>query len=171
MEASKRRDKIMERLKKASTPVVARELADSYDVSRQVIVGDIALLRASGEEILSTPKGYIMRPSVDSHYKKKIVCQHSKDQTEEELLTIVRLGGEVIDVIVEHPLYGEMSGALNIRSQDDVRTFLEQLDREEASLLSDLTDGLHTHTISAKNKDIIGKIEESLKTKGLLYEV
>lgn len=169
MIASKRRKEIVNQLKGSSEPIVARELAEKYDVSRQVIVGDIALLRASGEDILSTPNGYTMRLHTETRYKKKIVCQHSKEQTKEELSLIVEHGGEIIDVSVDHPIYGEMNGALNIQNKEDIESFIRQINQEEVSLLSDLTDGLHTHTISAKNKNTIETIEKALEEKGLLY--
>lgn len=169
MIASERRTEIVKQLKGSSNPIVARELAEKYEVSRQVIVGDIALLRASGEEILSTPNGYTMRIHSGTRYKKKIVCQHTKEQTKNELSLIVEHGGEIIDVSVDHPIYGEMNGALNIDSMEDVEAFIQQINREEVSLLSDLTDGLHTHTVSAKDKKTIEKIEEKLKERNLLY--
>lgn len=169
MEAKKRRDKILSELKGSSKPIVARALADKYNVSRQVIVGDIALLRAGGEDILSTPKGYVMHVVSGIQYKKKIVCQHRREQTREELQTIVNLNGEIIDVNIEHPIYGEIHGTLNISSNDDIDVFLNQITENDASLLSELTEGLHTHTIAAKNKEIVEKIESELKEKGFLY--
>lgn len=169
MGAKKRREQLLSDLKYSSHPIVARELAEKFQVSRQVIVGDIALLRAAGEEILSTPKGYVMRVASGVQYKKKIVCQHTRQQTREELQIIIDLDGEIIDVSVEHPLYGELNGTLNISSYADIDEFMEQITANDTSLLSELTEGLHTHTIAAKNREKVEMIESKLKKKGFLY--
>lgn len=169
MEAVKRREDILNQLKQSSTAVVARELAECYQVSRQVIVGDIALLRAAGSEIVSTPKGYLLRSNEGVRFKKKIVCHHSREDTKRELDTIVSLGGAVIDVTVEHPIYGEINGVLNIENKEEVDAFTKKLASDEVALLSDLTDGLHTHTIATKDKETADKIEAELRKEGLLY--
>lgn len=169
MDAESRRENILKQLKESSSPIVARTLAKEFDVSRQVIVGDIALLRATGEDILSTPKGYVMKESSGSRFKKKIVCQHDPEETRDELYSIVDLGGEVIDVFVEHPIYGEINGTLNITSRKEVDDFIEQVTRHKTALLSELTEGLHIHTIAVKDKETAEKIEERLLEKGYLY--
>ena len=51
-----RREDIVRRLTISAEPISASSLAAAYGVSRQIIVGDIALLRASGEKISSTPR-------------------------------------------------------------------------------------------------------------------
>lgn len=169
MDADKRREQIIERLKNTSEPVVARTLAKEFDVSRQVIVGDIALLRASGEEIHSTPKGYIMREPQQDGHTVQLVCIHSPQDTKEELYTVVDNGGEVLDVLVEHPVYGVMRGELNISNRVEVDEFIGKIENYDTSLLSALTEGIHTHTISAKSQTLLDKIEQELKTKGFLY--
>ncbi|MEC6747197.1 transcription repressor NadR [Marinilactibacillus sp. XAAS-LB27] len=169
MEAETRREQIISMLSESNHPVVARVLAERFGVSRQVIVGDIALLRAEGQEILSTPKGYIRR--VETHiHKRRIVCQHHYERTQEELYTIVDHGGQVLDVIVEHPLYGEIIGGLNISSRMDVDDFLKAIEKNDTSLLAELTHGLHTHTISAKDEETLDKIAATLDEKNLLYK-
>ena len=55
-----RRAKIENILKSSAVPVPGVTLAKDLDVSRQIIVSDIALLRANGLTILSTNKGYII---------------------------------------------------------------------------------------------------------------
>ncbi|MDN6294116.1 MAG: transcription repressor NadR [Alkalibacterium sp.] len=170
MEAEQRRQEMLERLKTSTEPIVARSLAETYDVSRQVIVGDVALLRAAGEDIYSTPKGYVMRTKAVSGLTTQIVCSHTREQTKEELYTIVDSGSEVLDVIVEHPVYGTIKGDLNISSRLEVDEFIDKLKQAKTSLLSKLTDGIHTHTIRSKNEAGRDKLIELLREKGFLYE-
>ena len=53
-----RRRRILERLRPQASPIPASELAREFRVSRQCLVQDVAILRASGQEILATPRGY-----------------------------------------------------------------------------------------------------------------
>lgn len=169
MEAEMRRNKILSHLKDVSEPIIARNFAEKFDVSRQVIVGDIALLRAEGNEILSTPKGYVIKTFSKEREQRRIVCQHSLERTLEELYLIVDHGGEVIDVIVDHPIYGEMVGGLNISSRIEADEFVKKVKNSNTALLAELTGGLHSHTITAKDPETIDRIIASLKEKELLY--
>lgn len=56
MRAEERRQAIRELLQRAKQPVSATALAAQFSVSRQIIVGDIALLRAAGADISATPR-------------------------------------------------------------------------------------------------------------------
>lgn len=170
MEAEQRRDEILSLLKNSTAPVVARALAETFDVSRQVIVGDIALLRAAGQDIYSTPKGYMMRKAAAQGVTTQLVCLHSREETKDELYTIVDTGCEVLDVIVEHPLYGVIRGELNISSRLEADDFLDELNETETSLLSTLTHGIHTHTVRGKDEATLGRLVEKLKEKGFLYQ-
>lgn len=169
MSVEARHEEILTTLKQAKEPIVARKLADKFNVSRQVIVGDIALLRAAGENILSTPKGYILNTHVANEMKKKIVCKHTIEETTDEINTIIELGGKLLDVSVEHPLYGEITGTLNLFDQADARQFNQKVATGETSLLLELTEGVHTHTIAADSMEQLELIEEKLKEKGYLY--
>ena len=60
MRAEERRQAIRELLQRAKQPVSATALAAQFSVSRQIIVGDIALLRAAGADISATPRGYVI---------------------------------------------------------------------------------------------------------------
>lgn len=169
MNTYKRREKILSLLKDASQAVSASALADQLRVSRQIIVGDIALLRAQGNDILSTPRGYI----IDSNLQKddiicKIACRHSAEMTGNEIYTIVDNGGKLIDVTVEHPIYGQLSGQLNILSRYDADVFLNKVSAEKVSLLSDLTDGIHLHTISCNDHEAMNRIKRELRRTGIL---
>src|SRR5690554_5124116 len=149
MNAWERRGKILETLNKNMKPVKGTELSKKFNVSRQIIVQDIALLRARGEDILATPQGYII-PKVYKENKliRKIVCKHEGyDEIEDELKTIVDLGGKIVDVIVEHPLYGEIKSPLEISSRLDLQEFMDNLRETKAEPLSSLTEGIHIHTI------------------------
>lgn len=167
-DGEKRRETIIDALHKADKPVSANCFAQAFKVSRQIIVGDIALLRAGGQDIIATARGYILQPA-ETGFVSKIVVQHWPEQTEEELRTIVEKGGEIIDVIVEHPLYGDLQGGLHIKTQQDVDRFMDEYKKQSASLLSQLTGGIHMHTIRCENEARLAGIKEALQEIGILY--
>lgn len=172
IKAKERRIKLLQRLKKSQEALIGSLLAEEFGVSRQVIVQDIALLRAEGEKIVATSQGYFYEENMGmSTVKVSIACQHS-DQKElrDELLTVVNYGGRVIDVKVEHPIYGELSGNLMISTVEDVDKFVNNYHQDGAELLSKLTDGVHLHTIEAVNEQVLAKIKKELRTKGYLLE-
>lgn len=168
MEGEFRRNKILEVLQQETKPVSASKFADKLGVSRQIIVGDVALLRAAGEEITATSRGYVLKVKNDLLISK-IVVQHSAEQTEEELTAIVGAGGQVVDVIVEHPLYGELTGGLHIKNQEDVQNFIAQFNETKTSLLSELTNGIHLHTVAYEEPEDLNRIKAVLAEKGILY--
>lgn len=163
-----RKTKIMEIISSSDKPVSASKIAKELGVSRQIIVGDVALLRASGEDITATPRGYILDTNRSNHYT--IAVQHNNDQLEEELNTIVDLGGKVEDVIVEHPLYGEIKGNLHIYSRYDVSKFMSAVKDRDVTPLSLLTDGVHLHTITAPDEETLERIKEALDEKHILLK-
>lgn len=169
MDTNQRRDKIIEKLKKADgKPVSASSLAADFDVSRQIIVGDIALLRASDYQIEATPRGYVLNCAETSFpYVGVIACRHGEDMLLEELFTIVDFGGVCIDVVVEHNIYGQISGKLNIGSRYEVELFMEKL-KEGDNLLSSLSYGVHLHHIGCKDKEIFDLIVSELDKKGII---
>lgn len=163
-----RREKIISEIKKSKKPISATKLAQMFNVSRQIIVGDVALIRASGTNIQATPRGYILEDQRgDSIYT--IAVKHNEQSLEDELYTIVDLGGEVIDVVVEHPLYGELTGPLHIKSRYDVDEFIKDSKKHDAKPLSQITDGLHLHHIYCPNEEIYQRILTALKNKGYLF--
>jgi len=172
IQTEKRRLKLLQRLKKSQQALIGSQLAEEFGVSRQVIVQDIALLRAQGEKIVATSQGYFYEENLGMPtVKTSIACRHG-DQKElrDELLTVVNYGGRIIDVKVEHPIYGELSGNLMISSLEDVDNFIKNYNQNEAALLSKLTDGVHLHTIEAVNEQVLEKIKEELKDKGYLLK-
>lgn len=168
MNGSDRRVKILELLTNKQKAVSGSELSKILDVSRQVIVSDIALLRASGEEILSTPKGYIIGDKKNENYiYKTVACKHKKDFIEEELNLIVDEGATVVNVIVEHSVYGQITGDLHLDCRRDVRAFMKKLDGDIIPL-SQLTDGIHLHTIKCKDTETLESVISALKEKGYI---
>ena len=172
MDAKRRREIILHTLQKADGPISASIFAQKFCVSRQVIVGDVALLRASGAEISATPRGYICHrdASARSPYEGILACRHTPAQLKDELYTIVDLGGSVLDVTIEHPLYGQLSGPLDLHSRYDVDLFLKRLESSDsAKPLSVLTDGIHLHRIGCQKEINFFIIKEALEKKGLLF--
>ena len=165
MTAEERRGQILSRLKASAAPVSAHALAEAYGVSRQIIVGDIALLRAAGEEITATPRGYAT-PRDAGFLRRTVACVHDGAGTERELNIMVDNGCTVLDVIVEHPVYGQLTGALELRSRYDVRQFLAR--SEGAAPLSSLTDGIHLHTLLCPDEDAFLRVKNELSNAGFL---
>lgn len=163
-----RKTRIIEIINKSEKPVSASKIAKELGVSRQIIVGDVALLRASGQEIIATPRGYILDTNSNNTYT--IAVKHNNDQLEDELNTIVDLGGRIEDVIVEHPLYGEIKGNLHIYSRYDVSKFMSKLEKNDASPLSRLTNGVHLHTITVPDQETLERIKKALDEKHILLK-
>ena len=167
MEAASRRLAILDRLRTADRPVSASALAAGLNVSRQIIVGDIALLRAGGAEISATPRGYVLPRATDG-ITRTIACRHTLAQTGQELDILVDNGCTVLDVIVEHPVYGQLTGQLQLSSSYDVEQFLARIRDSAAAQLSMLAGGLHLHTLCCPNEDAYTRACAALKAAGLL---
>lgn len=169
MASVKRREAILAKLLESKGPIIGAELAENFNVSRQIIVQDIALLRAQGENIIATPQGYLMPVQRDNRIRKRIVCKHEGYQAmEEELQIMVNYGATIVDVIVEHPLYGEITSMLNIGHKKDLDDFINKITRKKAEPLSKLTDGIHIHTIEIDSEEIFMEMKEELESKGYL---
>jgi uncharacterized protein len=166
----KRRRKIVAWMKGHGGPIRGGELAQHFHVSRQCLVQDVAILRAAGEEIMATPRGYQLPKSDGRVHRGVLACQHEPARTEEELQTLVDFGVKVLDVVVEHPLYGELRGSLMIESRADVRDFMEQMRSSKASLLSSLTGGVHLHTVEASRPEAISRAKAELRKLGILLK-
>ena len=172
MKTEERRNALLEILKNADQPRIGSKLAERFDVSRQVIVQDIALLRARGEEILATSQGYLIPGNAGMKtISTTVACKHDNKQVSDELMTIVNHGGKVVDVIVEHPIYGDLKGMLMIQTPADVDNFMKNYNKNGASLLASLTDGVHLHTIEAINERVLERVKNALKTRGYLLEI
>mgnify|MGYP000899681275 FL=1 len=168
MDAKERRKRIVELLKQES-PLTGSHLATVLGVTRQVIVSDIAVLRAGGETILATPRGYAaVAEPLRRGVTKLVAVKHTPEETRDELLTAVEMGIEVIDVIVDHPVYGQLTGQLSLSSKADVISFLEIMENTKAGLLSSLTDGVHLHTVRGRDTSHIARLEAALAKKAYL---
>jgi uncharacterized protein len=169
MNAAQRREAISDRLKGASTPVSATALAREFGVSRQIIVGDIALLRAGGEPISATPRGYV-RDQVGSGVLHTVAVQHPDSEMEQELLICVDNGCTVVDVVVEHPVYGQLVGQLQLSSRYDVEQFLNRTRSGSAKPLSDLTGGIHLHRLRCPSEEAYQRVCKQLDEAGFLLK-
>ena len=164
--AQTRREALLLLLKNGDEPLTGGILAQQLGVSRQIIVQDIALLRAQGYNIVSTHRGYVLRlPAV---CKRTFKVRHSKDAIEEEMNAVVDLGGCIEDVWVNHRTYGVVSAPLSVKTRRDVKRFLDELHAGISSPLSNLTDGYHFHTISAESEEILDEVAECLNSMGML---
>lgn len=170
MEGEKRRETIIEVLKNSDKPISGAELAKRAGISRQVIVQDIALLRAVNKNILSTNKGYILYDPEEnaSFAKTSFHVKHTDEQIRDELYTIVDLGGKVLDVVVEHSVYGQITVDLILKNRLDVDEFLNKIQTSTDQPLKALTGGTHYHTVEADNEKILHLIGKALKEKGYL---
>ena len=168
MNTAQRRTQILKLLQQEEKPVAARAMASQFGVSRQVIVQDIALIRAAGYEIISTNRGYILN-------QPKTVCrifkvQHTDEQLEEELNTIVDLGGCVDNVMIHHRVYGKMEAELALSSRRKVGAFMEDIRSGKSSPLKNITSNYHYHKVSADSEETLDLIEQELREKGFLVE-
>ena len=168
MTGSERRDKIIATMQENRMPVPGKELASFYNVSRQVIVQDIALMRAAGYDIISTNRGYILNSP--KSVKRIFKVQHTDEQMEDELYSIVDLGGCVENVMVNHRVYGHIEANLQVNSRRKAAEFMEGIRSGKSSPLKNITSDYHYHKVSADSEKTLDLIEETLKEKGFLVE-
>lgn len=171
MHAAQRRDALLELLRTSRGPVSATALARRFSVSRQIIVGDIALLRAGGADIASTPRGYVIPAQEDTGLTCTLVCRHTAADLERELNLMVDNGCTVLDVVVEHPVYGQLTGVLQVRSRYDVQEFLRRVAEHGARPLSDLTGGIHLHTVRCPDQAAMDRVTAALERENLLLRM
>ncbi len=166
MKVAERRKAIVNLLLSAKEPISGGELAQKFDISRQIIVQDITVLKGTGYEILSTSKGYVMQKSPFSERVFKV--RHTTEQTEDELSCIVELGGTVVDVFVWHKVYGRIEAPLNIFSKMHIKKFLEGVRTGQSTELMHITGGYHYHTVRAENEDVLDRIESALNKRSYI---
>lgn len=168
IEGDIRREKIIEIMSNQKEPVSGSDLAKKFSVSRQVIVQDIALIRAAGYDILSTNRGYILQtPATVSRVFK---VNHTDEQLEEELCSIVDMGGCVENVMINHRVYGHMEAELHINSRRKVMEFIGDIKSGKSSPLKNITSNYHYHKVSADSEETLDMIEEVLRQKEILIE-
>lgn len=168
MTAEERRKKIIDFLKDSNKPISASVLASRLNVSRQIIVGDIALLRAQGRSINATPRGYVMEEAEELSNLRTIACRHDLALMEKELQICVDHGCKVLNVIVDHPIYGQITGELMLTSRYDISQFVELFKKYEAKSLCELTNDIHLHTVECPDEDSYLRMCEDLKAEGIL---
>ena len=166
----KRRQEIVNILKDSKGPYTGSELAEQFQVTRQVIVQDIALIRAEGVDILSTSRGYLFQKNESPFLKATIACRHRDDLVKDELMIMIEHGARILDVRVEHPIYGELKGNLMLTNKKEVEEFLKKVEKKDAGLLAELTDGIHLHTIEVANNEVLKNLKSKLSAQGYLLE-
>lgn len=172
METDTRRQQILQLLESQPKPVSGTVLAGLFQVSRQVIVQDIALLRAENKNILSTNKGYVLFqiPRTEEMSTRVFRVLHNTEEVEMELNCIVDNGGHILDVAVDHDVYGQISADLIINNRVDVKEFLDKMNQSKDKPLKELTGDIHYHTVQADSEDILNRIEDKLKEMGILCQ-
>lgn len=166
--SEERRDRLLGILRGAEVPVTGSALADELGVSRQVIVNDVAIVRACGEPVLGSSRGYLLTDDADDRPLATIACRHDVEGSRRELEVLVDRGLTVVDVVVEHPLYGEVAANLHVRSRADVDRAVELLDADGAQPLFALADGVHVHRVRFPNADALEAARRELAEAGIL---
>ncbi|ENH96589.1 transcriptional regulator [Gracilibacillus halophilus YIM-C55.5] len=167
-----RRQHVIEWLEQSDQPLTGSDLAKKANVSRQVIVQDITLLKAQNHPIIATSNGYLYMSSHQENqgFEKVIACKHTSEETKEELYAIVDCGAMVKDVMIEHPVYGDLKASLILSDRAEVDQFVERIEAENAPYLLKLTGGIHNHTIVANEQWKLDKAYQALHEKGFLVE-
>lgn len=170
VDGRRRRELLLEQLKSYAAPLTGASLARELKVSRQIIVGDIAILRAAGYDIYATPQGYLLpdKKPASAWIRATLACRHSRDKLEEELAVIIDNGGKVLDVVVEHAVYGEIKANLMLSSRRELAEFLAKITAGSDAPLSVITGGVHLHTIEVPSEEVLTVIQQELKNKGIL---
>lgn len=166
-----RRNLLLEELKAAKQPITGGELATMANVSRQVIVQDISLLKAKNFPIIATSQGYVFLEKEKDEtkmYERMIACKHDPERTKEELTILVDHGVFIKDVIVEHPVYGDLTASIMVGNRNDVNEFIKKINTNKASYLSQLTEGLHLHTLQADSVEKLDRACDELHEAGIL---
>ena len=163
MSGNERRKKIIDMLLKSPEPISGTCIAKAMGVSRQVIVSDMALLRASDKNIISTNRGYMIFSTLSAYNtcKRCIRVKHQDELIRKEMEIIVDNGGKMLDTIVEHDIYGQIAVDLIISNHEDIDAFLAK--KPEQKTLLSLTNGVHFHTVEAKDEETLDKIEKLLQ--------
>lgn len=166
MNGNDRREKLLSILQESQTAVSGKTLAGRLEVSRQVIVQDIALLRANGNDIISTNLGYVLMSNKEC--RRVFKMQHSDDQVIEELSLIVDYGGRICDVFVFHRVYGTVRAEMDIKNKLDIDRFMDDIATGKSSLLMNITSGYHYHTVAAADEETLDIIQKKLEERNFL---
>ncbi|UCZ54276.1 transcription repressor NadR [Bacillus shivajii] len=167
-----RRKKVLSLLKERTYPQPGSALGEELNVSRQVIVQDISLLKAKNIPIMATNRGYVLADEDESTmpYQRLVVCSHAPEETKDELFLLVDQGVIVKDVKIEHPIYGDITASVMVSNRKEVQQFIDNIKQTGASYLSELTNGLHLHTLEAKSEQDLEDGIKALREHGYLVE-
>lgn len=181
-----RRASLLDALRSADAPVSGGQLANALNVSRQIIVQDIALLREAGANIVATTKGYVLADAAQTATQtttqnaaeqpaaaldepaRTFKVHHEVEQTRDELQTIIALGGRVHNVSISHRAYGRITAPLEVANQADIERFINDIESGKSSPLSTATSGYHYHLVSAPSDEALEAIGRALADKGFL---
>ena len=169
MKAETRRKEILSLLGNTDNPIPANVLKERFDISRQVIVQDIAILRANGYDITSTNRGYVLNTKTQA--TRVFKCRHNFEELVEEGELVISSGGRIEDVFVNHRVYGRISARLDLSSRMHVEELYRSLFSGASKPLMSVTDGYHYHTVSAESEEVLDEIEQKLRTRGFLIEI
>lgn len=167
MDATSRREAILTRLRESGTPISASTLGEELGVSRQIVVGDVALLRAGDHTITATNRGYVLQlPTVRP--RRCVRVRHRKEDIRAELEAVVDAGGTVLDTIVDHHVYGRVTAEVQVSNRTEVEEFVSRF--ATSCPLLELADGRHRHTIEASTDAQLDLIETRLTELGFLEQ-
>ncbi|MDE7163646.1 MAG: transcription repressor NadR [Clostridia bacterium] len=169
MKANQRRAEILSLISNSRNPVTANFLSEKYSVSRQVIVQDIALLRAQGYGVISTNRGYVLGSGLGA--ERVFKCRHTLPELIEESEIIISLGGKVEDIMVNHRVYGKISARLELSTPRHAEELYRSLVSGASKPLMSVTDGYHYHTVSAESESVLDEVEAALRKRGFLIEI
>lgn len=169
MKAEKRREEILSFIGNAENPIPASVLAERFAVSRQVIVQDVAIIRANGYDVTATNRGYVLNSEIRA--TRVFKCRHSFEEIVDEGVIIIEAGGRVDDIFVHHRVYGRISARLDLISRTHVEELYRSLVSGASKPLMSVTDGYHYHTVSADSEETLDRIETALRARGFLIEI
>ena len=169
MKAHERRAEILSLIGNSGSPVAANFLSEKYSVSRQVIVQDIAILRAQGYGVISTNRGYVLDSGLRA--ERVFKCRHTLQELVDESEIIISRGGKVEDISVHHRVYGKISARLELSTLRHAEELYRSLVSGASKPLMSVTDGYHYHTVSGENEQTLDEIEVALREKGYLIEI
>jgi len=163
-----RRQDLLHSLRAAGEPLLGVELARQFGVSRQALVQDMAILRAAGSDIMATPRGYLLRNPAPVTQRDVLHVRHDRAAIADEMTILVDLGIRILDVAIDHPIFGPLRADLHITSRQDVYEVIERLDATGSAPLFELTDGTHSHTVESPRPDLLDRARQELDRRGFL---
>ncbi len=163
-----RRQELLRTLRMAGEPILGSELAQQFGVSRQVLVQDMAILRAAGSDVIATPRGYLLRNPEPVAHRDVLHLEHDRAALAEEMTVLVDLGIRILDDVIDHPVFGAMRTDLYVSSRQDVQELVERLEATGSLPLQELTNGRHSHTVESARPDLLAKAREELTRRGYM---